>query len=612
VTLFVQRGRDVRPDFALTAANAPTVVEICRRLDGLPLAIELAAAWLKLLSPRALLARLAGTDRGAAPSPPVEPGHRARPTAPLQILTGGAHDLPPRLRTLRNAIAWSHDLLSPEEQALFRRLAVFAGGFSLEGAEAVSRGVEESRSRGAGLVLLDSSPTRLPDSSVLGLVASLLDKSLLRRLAVAEREATDEEPRFGMLETVRDYALERLEASGEGDQIATRHAAHYLAVAEAAEPALLGPEQRRWLDRLETEHDNLRATLAWSLGRDDPDLALRLAGSLSRFWAARGHLSEGRAWLDRALTRGQEPGVRGQEFRSSVLSPQHSALPKALHGAGAIAFRQGDFAAADRFFAESVARRRAAGDRHGLAQSLASLGAVLGRLGDPVGAEERLNESIRLFTDLEDEEGVASAELRLGVVLNLQGEHQRAADALARAVERYRRVGHWRGLASALTHLGNALAALGDTARAAPLHAEGLALYRELDERWGVAAPLAHLATLALREGDRARARVWYEESLALRRAIGDRAGIAACLDGLAGVALGQGDAARAAHLLGRAAALRATSGAEVFPADRAAHEDAVAAARLALGEVAFEEAWAAGEARPPVAAVGEGGGVAG
>jgi tetratricopeptide (TPR) repeat protein len=428
-----------------------------------------------------------------------------------------------------------------------------------------------------------------------------VDKSLLRQVDGAESDARrgdagGGDPRFGMLETVREYALEQLVAAGERDRIAARHAAYFLVLAEEAEPALLGPEQRRWLDRLETEHDNLRAALAWTLDRDDPSPALRLTGALSRFWAARGHLAEGRAWLDRALAR--------REARASRLAPE---LAKAFHGAGAVAFRQGDFEGAERCFEESVALRRAAGERHGLAQSLASLGATVGRLRDPARAEALLGESIRLFRDLDDEEGIASACLRLGVVLNLQGEHERAAAVLEEGVARYRRVGHWRGLASALTHLGNAVAALGDPARAAPLHAEGLALYRELDERWGVAAPLAHLASLALSEGDRDRAQAWYEESLALRRAIGDRAGIAACLDGLAGVALAQDDAERAARLLGAAAALRAAAGVAVFPADRAAHDGAVAAARRALGDVAFAAAWAAGQAAPLVTDAGPG-----
>jgi predicted ATPase/DNA-binding XRE family transcriptional regulator len=570
VTLLVQRGRDVQPEFALTAANAAAVVELCRRLDGLPLAIELAAAWLKLLSPAALLIRFDGTTRGAAQVPPADVPQGLPPPAPLQLLTGGAQDLPARLRTMRDAVAWSHDLLGPAEQRLFRRLAVFTGGFTLAAAEAVG---------GEGLAT---------PHSVLELVAALVDKSLLRRLPLSESETRDEEPRFGMLETVREFALELLTMSGEGEAAAARHAAHFLALAEAAEPALLGPEQRRWLDCLETEHDNLRAALTWSLERQEPEPALRLTGALSRFWAARGHLTEGRAWLDRAVSR-----------QDSALGPQPSALAKALHGAGAITFRQGDFAAAEGFFREAVARRRAAGNTPGLAQSLASLGATVGRLDDPARAEAHLHESIRLFRELEDEEGVASACLRLGVVLNLQGEYERAAGVLEEAVTRYRRVGHWRGLASALTHLGNALAALGDTARAAPLHAEGLALYRELDERWGVAAPLAHLASLALLEGNHGRAEAWYEESLALRRSIGDRAGIAACLDGLAGVALARGEAARAARLLGAAAALRAAAGVAVFPADRATHEDAVAAARYALGEAAFGAAWAAGQAAP-------------
>ncbi|MDP9368760.1 MAG: NB-ARC domain-containing protein, partial [Chloroflexota bacterium] len=260
VTLFVQRAQAVAPSFALTDANAPAVAEICTRLDGLPLAIELAATRVKILSPQALLARLANR---------------------LSVLTAGAQDQPERLRTMRATIAWSHDLLVPEEQVLFRRLAVFVGGFDLEAAEAVVRD--------AGAPHLD----------ILEGVASLVDKSLLRRT-----EHPGDEPRFGMLETVREYAQEQLDASGEQAGVQDRHLGWCLALAESAEPELRGAAQGTWLDRLEGEHDNLRAALTWAAEAAEPESrmrGLRVAAALWVFWLRRGHLAEGRGRLDALL-----------------------------------------------------------------------------------------------------------------------------------------------------------------------------------------------------------------------------------------------------------------------------------------------------------------------
>ncbi len=281
VRLFVARAQAVRPDFTLTEANAATVAGICARLDGLPLALELAAARVAHLPPGALLARLA-------------------PRLPL--LTGGARDLPARQRTMRDAIAWSHDLLQPGEQLLFRRLAVCVGGFTLEAAAGVCQGGEASGSRDAGGAV-SSSTSRPPDSStsVLHGVAALMDASLLR-----EETGGDEEPRYRMLETVREFGLERLSESGEEKGVLQAHAAYFLALAEAAEPALVGPDAEAWQARLEAEHDNFRAALGWSISGGEAETALRLGAALWRFWARRGHLHEGRGWLERGLAQAGE------------------------------------------------------------------------------------------------------------------------------------------------------------------------------------------------------------------------------------------------------------------------------------------------------------------
>ncbi|MGH2530939.1 MAG: ATP-binding protein [Thermomicrobiales bacterium] len=279
VTLFCQRARAVRPDFVLHEANAAVVAEICRRLDGLPLAIELAAVHIKVLSPRDLLTRL--TNR-------------------LQILVGGSRDLPARLQTMRDAIAWSYDLLSPEEQALFRRLSIFVGGCTLDAAKWVmaeggKRKADATEAEGRGRKAESddgSAAVRRPPSAsdVLDGIASLVDKSLLRRT-----DQDEGEPRFEMLETIREYGVDQLAASGEETTARARHTAWYLALAERAEPELTGPEQISWLERLECEHANLRGALAWLSEGERAEQALRLAGALSHFWAVHGHWAEGRA-----------------------------------------------------------------------------------------------------------------------------------------------------------------------------------------------------------------------------------------------------------------------------------------------------------------------------
>ena len=295
VALFIQRALAVKPDFRVNNDNAPAVAEICVRLDGLPLAIELAAARIKLLPPQAMLARL---------------GRR------LELLRGGARDVPDRHQTLRHAIAWSYDLLEASEQVLFRRLAVFAGGCTLEAAEVVCQAVDDSAAGpGQSLEVLDG-------------VVSLVDKSLLH-----QEEQASGEPRFGMLETIREYGLECLTASGEEHAIRRAHADYYLALVEAAEPALTGPEQATWLDRLETEHDNLRAALRWAEESGETGIGLRLAGALCQFWLGRSYLSEGRERLTRLL-------LLAGAFAGTT------ARAKALTGAGHLAHNLGDYAAA--------------------------------------------------------------------------------------------------------------------------------------------------------------------------------------------------------------------------------------------------------------------------
>ncbi|HET8627499.1 MAG TPA: tetratricopeptide repeat protein [Thermomicrobiales bacterium] len=515
VRLFVARAQAVKPGFRLTAESAPAVAAICARLDGLPLALELAAARVALLPPAALLARL---ERR------------------LPVLTGGARDLPDRQRTLRATIGWSYDLLSSPKQALFRALAVFAGGFDLAAAAEVRSEKLEGRngSQGEDVSLLT------PDFSLLDLLGELVDESLLRQSA-----GPDGEPRLTMLETVREYAWERLAANGEAEEARRRHAAHFLDLAERAAPELTGPEQADWLTRLEREHDNLRAALNWARERGEGEFGLRLAGALWRFWWQRGHLGEGRDWLETLLARG---GDAAPALRAVALS-----------GAGNLAWAQADLAWAAALHEASLALHRAAGDRWGVAKSLNNLGLVAVHAG-------RFEEAVQLY-----EESLAL----------------------------HRQAGTPRSLAGALVNLGEAVYKRGDNARAASLFEEGLALYRDLGDGRGVADTLHYLGIAACDRGDHGRAEELLTESVALFRAVGDQQGAASCLEYLAAVALALDRPREAARLCGAADALRVACGAPVPPSERARRDATVAAARRALGEDAFAAAWADGQALP-------------
>ena len=328
VRLFVDRARAVQSHFELTEENAETIVAICRRLDGLPLAIELAASRVRLLPPKAILARL---------------------DSRLTLLTGGGRDRPERQQTLRGAIAWSHDLLDPAQQTLFRRLAVFAGGWTLDAAEAVT---------GFGSD---------PPLAVFDGLDALHDTSLIRLQEPVDRDAAAD-PRFAMLQTIQEFATEQLVASGELAQAKEAHASWFLDLAIAAEPHLPGPSAVSWLDRLESEHDNLRGALDWLRGQGDGDRAVTLAAALWRFWWLRGHVAEGREQLETALA------VDG--------STASAARAAALDGAGVLAETQGDYDRAEALHQESLALSRERGDKTGIARALGNLGVVAFDRGD--------------------------------------------------------------------------------------------------------------------------------------------------------------------------------------------------------------------------------------
>ncbi len=506
VALFADRARGVQPGFALTEENAAAVAEVCRRLDGLPLAIELAAARSRLLPPAAMLARL-------------EPR--------LPLLTGGARDLPARQRTLRGAIDWSHDLLDPAEQALFRRLAVFAGGCTLPAAEAVG------------------DPAGELEIGVLDGLASLVDKGLLW-----QRTTPDGEPRVGMLELIREYALERLAAPagdgsegrlGEAEATRRRHADYYLALAEQAEPQLRGPQQIAWLDRLERDHGNLRAALRWWIGRGEAEPGLRMGGALQWFWYLHGLLSEGRAWLEELLAM-PAPSITW-------------ARPKALTGAGSLAIQRGDYRTARTLCGESVALAREVGDRWRVAYALRVMGDAAAREGDYAAAQRALAEGLEIAREL------------------------------------------GAGWLTALTLFNHTRVdrALGEYAAARERLLEALTLFRRVGDAWGTAHVLCQLGAVACEEGNNATARGALNEALEVFRVLGHTLGITYSLEGLAMLAAMHGRAASALRLAGAAAALRDTIGSPVAPVDKTRLERWLGPARAALGDAGAAAVWQEG-----------------
>jgi len=545
IALFVQRAQAQGPGFALTDENTAVIAAICARLDGLPLAIELAAARIKLLPPEALLARLS---------------HR------LQILTGGPRDLPARQQTLRNAIQWSYDLLTPDEQRLFRRLAVFAGGCRLSAAEAVCTV--------PGDVTI----------SVLDGLASLLDNSLLHQV-----EQAGEEPRFVMLETIREYGLECLEASGETVRSRGAHAGYYLALAEKAEPQLVGAEQGQWLHRLEQEHENLRAALGWSMQRKEAVTALRLAAALSRFWYIQGHFREGRMWLEQA------PAIpAGEKVPTSV----HRLRAKALNGASVQAHYMGDDEAASRHCEESLALFRALGDRQGTAAALGSLALVTRSRGNVSQTRLLYEESLAILRELDDQWQLAETLFALARLAAAQRDRQdsRAAQSLCEESRKlFHTLGDRRMVARVLIVQGQLAFEQRDYAAARRLIQEGLPIVQALKDRRYSAGGLLILGTVDAAQGNVAQGLLLCREALLQTREMGDKGFITAFLLQLATDVAIQGQAVLSARILGALAVLMETLGVPPFPFRRASYEYTVATTRAQLGQEPFAVAWQEG-----------------
>jgi predicted ATPase/class 3 adenylate cyclase len=537
VQLFLARAQAVKPEFELTSENAPAVAELCARLDGLPLAIELGAARVRTLSPQALLGRL--SER-------------------LALLTGGARDAPARQRTLRDTMEWSYGLLSPSEQRLLARLSVFVGGRTIEAAEAVC------------------DPAHELDETVFDGVDSLVQKSLLR-----QNEGLAGEPRFLMLETIRDYALERLEESGDGELLRQRHANYFVVLAEKAEPEILGADQGVWLERLEAERDNFRAALGWLLERGNTERALRLIGSLRRGWVARGYLSETRKWLETAF-----------EQRAAV-RPQVEA--KALYALGRVALVQGDYDKAIPWLEQSARLFRELGDTEGLVFSLADLGFIATAQGRREDAERFADESLAQAKAAGSERTIAAALHSLACTKLDADEYGEARTLFAQSLALRRKLGDKRNTANSLCYLGSVALLEGDYGGATALLDESLALGRELGNLLIVSAALANESLVALAARDPGRAAALGNEGLALSRELGDKRTAVECLHALAGVAAVQAEPLRAARLSGAAEGLHAAIKAPPSPAERMVGERFLAVARVGADDQSFEAAWAEG-----------------
>ena len=540
VRLFVDRAVAALPSFQLTDKNATAVAQICHRLDGIPLAIELAAVRVKALPVDKILSRLA--DR-------------------FQLLTGGSRTALPRQQTLRATVDWSYELLSAKERLLLNRVTVFAGGFTLEAAEGVCPNGD------------------IAESEVLDLVSALVDKSL-----VVPEETEEGSGRYRLLETIRDYGGEKLRDGGEADALAGRHGGYFIALAETAEPELRGPEQGLWLERIEQEHDNVRLAIRGCVARGDSAGALRLAGALWRFWYIRGYWEEGRKRL----------GEVAAMVEASARTP---ARAKALYGGAVLARVQGDFGAAESMLNESLSIASELGDRRAVADALFERGNVANHQEDLVAARGFYEQALEIRRALADRPGIALASHGLGVVAYAMGDPVAARALYEEAIVIQRQLGNLRSEAAGLNGLGDIALYQGDLAAARAFQDRSLVIQRELGDRSGIAFSLRLLGRIAVREGDVASARALLSESLEIFQEVGDTGGVADAIEAMAELSAASGDAERALRLAGAAAAHREAIHVPLARPDQEQLERSLAAARDKLGDGVAERVFAAGRA---------------
>lgn len=556
VRLFEFRARAVKSDFTLVDESAPAVVEICRRLDGLPLAIELAAARVRMLTPQAMLPRLESR---------------------LKLLAGGARDLPERQQTLRGAIAWSYDLLPPDQQTLLARMSVFAGGSSFEASEVVCGG-------GPSANLDDESDGfDLPEVDLFDGIGALVEHSLLRQ------EELDGDVRYRMLETVREFGLEHLATSGEDAELRRRHAHFFLDLAEQAAPELIGQSQGHWLQHLDIDHDNLRSTLTWALETGRAEMALRLGRALNRFWQLRGHLSEGRSWLERALAL--DGGV------------DRALSAGVLNNLGSLSNNLGDYARAQVAYEDSLQIWRELGDRRAIGRVLNNLGQLARSQGDYPRARSLLDESLTIQRDLGDRQMTGIVLHNLGEVAHYEGDTAEARRIHHEALAMRRSLRDTSGAAYSASALAHVLHHEGDHQAAVNLLNHGVKDFRELGDRLGLALALGRLADLAREAGNHDEAGRHFAESLTLLREIGAQLSVER-LEGVAALARDRGHPERAARLLAAATSIREMVGHPLPPVEQMAQRAIVDDLRVRLGEAAFAAAWDSGRYLNPDQAV--------
>ena len=569
VKLFVDRAKSVQPAFTITDQNAQAVAKIAARLDGIPLAIELAAARLRVLTVEDIAARL--DDR-------------------FRLLVSGSRTALPRQQTLRALIDWSYDLLTQAERSLLQRLSVFTGSWTLTAAEAICSG--------NGIEMVD----------VLDLLTHLIDKSLVNIGRSGGYES------FHLLETIRQYASERLEESGEREELSRRHAEYFMTLAEKTYPDMWGPSQAAALARLEADHDNLRAALEWTAQDvSRAEWMLRMAGSLWRFWEIRGHVSEGRAWLERALTSNPDAstylranGLRGLgnltrlqgDYKQAKATHSQSlelfrqlgdkvGIARELNDLGEIAHQKGDYLAAVELHTESLALRYEIADKEGLAVSLGHLGTIAIDRGQFMHARALLEEGLRLNRELGDSLFTALSLNNLGLVAYLSSEYDRATQLFEEALSKYRELMDALGISNALMNLANIARDQGYYKRAKELYAECLALKQEIGDKRGVARVMAGMAEVAIGQGDYPRAADLAERSLALSRSLGVKRNVIMALEERTYVAYSQGDYERALSLANESLAL-----AHEISAPRGVAYTTCLLALIAFGQGKIKEAW--------------------
>jgi predicted ATPase/Tfp pilus assembly protein PilF len=537
VTLFISRAQAVTGDFQLTPDNARIVSEICVRLEGIPLALELAAARIKLFAPQALLTELS---------------HR------LTLSVQKSADIAPRHQTLRNAVAWSYQLLESDEQALFAQLGVFVGGFTLEAADAVCA------AQNSEVPMLEQ-------------LASLVDRSMLQH---ARRE--NGQPRFIMLETLREYALEQLETCGQTWSARRQHWTYYLQLVESIEPQPKTPDLAVWMKQLEEEHDNIRAALAWTLEQDEVEAALRIAGAVWKLWQIHGHVEEGVEWMETILGRSR-----------THLS---EARAKALWGAGWLGMVKGNLDRSRQYFEEGAEISRQIGSQRYLGLSLHGIGAVARGQGDFESSRAAFDESLPLFQGLGNTEDIAWTFEHLGATAMEQGDFEQAMVYLSQALTLFQELQQNWACAEALTFLGHAALQQRDYALAQKRYEAALAIYQELEDKPNVATMNSYVGATLFGRGDYERAVGLYRESLLLARDLKDYWGLTWGVERLAEVAERVGQLERAARLWGAAAALRHVSGVSWHPGFHSNYtEERFASLKASLGETRWTQLWAEG-----------------